>query len=61
MPPCATSAHQLLDFGPDDSSLDCKDGPSAVQGLAATRIFGVAHLEKEVGRWMGVLNSRSAL
>ena len=47
-------AQELLDFGPDESSIDCLEVPSAVQGQAATRVFVVAGLKREVGRWMGL-------
>lgn len=50
-------AQELLDFGPDESSIDCLDVPSAVQGQAATRVFVVAGLKKEIGRWMGLCSA----
>lgn len=45
-------AQELLDFSVDETSVDCVDVPSAVHGQAASRVFVVAGLNQEVGRWM---------
>ncbi len=45
-------AQELLDVNVDDTSIDCVEVPSAVQGQAASRVFVVAGMTQEVGRWM---------
>jgi|CXWL01.1.fsa_nt_gi MSHA biogenesis protein MshI len=45
-------AQELLDFPTDEASIDCLDVPPAAPGQPVSRVFVVAGLKSEIGRWM---------